>query len=181
MNKIGEPLPGVLLLETPVHRDTRGYFIEIFQNSKLAAVGVTAPFVQDNVTRSRRRTIRGLHFQNPSPQGKLISVIQGRIFDVMVDVRRDSPRFKAWAGVELNDGAGQLLWIPPGFAHGFQVLSEDALVFYKATDYWNVAAERAIRWDDPAIGIHWPLADPILSEKDAVAPRLEDVQSLPES
>ena len=181
MKKIDEPLPGLILIEAPVYADLRGHFFEHFEKRKFAGLGIEADFVQDNVSRSRRGTIRGLHFQNPHPQGKLIGVSQGSIFDVAVDLRRNSPSFGRWAAVELAEGDGRSFWIPAGFAHGFQALSDIVTVHYKVTDYWHVDAERTIRWDDPQIGVAWPIADPILSPKDAAAPLLEKLSShLPE-
>lgn len=179
MKVVGEPMPGVLLVETPVYRDMRGYFMECHHKQKLAALGIAAEFVQDNVSCSRAGTVRGLHFQLPNPQGKLVYPLKGCIYDVVVDVRRSSERFGAWAGVELREGDGRFLWIPPSFAHGFQALSDDTIVLYKVTDVWNPAAEHAIRWNDPKLGIAWPLPDAVLSPKDAAAPCLEELQSLP--
>jgi dTDP-4-dehydrorhamnose 3,5-epimerase len=177
MKKVDEPLPGLVLIEGPVHGDLRGHFQEYYERRKFAALGIDTDFVQDNVTRSRRGTIRGLHFQNPYPQGKLIGVVQGRVYDVAVDVRRGSDNFGKWAAVELDEDDGRLFWIPPGFAHGFQALSETVTVFYKVTDYWHVDAERTIRWNDPVLEISWPIADPILSQKDAEAPLLGTLSS----
>jgi len=172
-------LPEVLLIEPQLHRDARGFFKEAWQADRYAAVGLPARFVQDNLSRSCRGTLRGLHFQEPKPQGKLVSVMSGRIFDVVVDVRRDSPRFGQWAGVILDADEHRQLWIPPGFAHGFCVISESADFFYKCTDFYDRSCERSVRWDDPDIGIEWPVEDPLLSPNDAAAPPLKAVTTLP--
>ena len=177
MRILDEPLPGLVLIETPVYGDARGHFFEQYERRKFADLGIDADFVQDNISFSRRGTIRGLHFQNPFAQGKLIGVAQGRIYDVAVDIRRGSSSFGKWASVDLEAGDGRSFWVPPGFAHGFQAMSESATVIYKVTDFWHVEAERTIRWDDPSLGIDWPLADPILSPKDAEAPILENLSS----
>ncbi|HEY4136562.1 MAG TPA: dTDP-4-dehydrorhamnose 3,5-epimerase [Alphaproteobacteria bacterium] len=179
MKKLSEPLPGVAVFEWPIHRDRRGCFLEIFRADKLAAHGIAADFVQDNISSSHRGVLRGLHFQNPHAQGKFVIPLSGRIYDVTVDVRRDSPHFGRWAAVELDGDEGTAIWIPPGFAHGFQVLSEQSTVLYKVTEFWAAGAEHTIRWDDPALGIAWPVADPVLSDKDALAPLLAELTCLP--
>ena len=168
-------LPGPLLLEPRVFRDDRGSFMELHQEERYAAVGIADRFVQDNLSTSRRNVLRGLHLQHPHGQGKLITVLQGEVFDVAVDVRRGSPTFGRWAGMTLSAGSGQQLWIPPGFAHGFLALSEQVLFSYKCTQRYVLAHEITIRWDDPTIGIEWPVASPILSEKDATAPTLAEL------
>ena len=179
MRVLGEPMPGVLHIEAPVHSDTRGYFMECHHQRKFAALGIAAEFVQDNLSSSKRGTIRGLHFQLPNAQGKMVFAMRGRIYDVVVDIRRSSSRFAEWASIELCEGDGRFLWIPPGFAHGFQALSDDTLVLYKVTDFWNADAEHAIRWNDPQLGITWPLTDAVVSPKDGAAPRLGELRSLP--
>ena len=169
-------LPEVLILEPKVFGDERGFFMESFNQREFeAAVGYPVTFVQDNHSRSARGVLRGLHYQlPPHAQGKLVRVAAGRVFDVAVDMRRSSPRFGRWAGVELSAEKHQQMWIPPGFAHGFLVLSESADFLYKTTDYYAPASEAALRWDDPALGIAWPdLNVPLqLSAKDRAAPGL---------
>jgi len=173
-------LPGVLLVEPKVFRDARGFFLETFHVERYAAAGIPGPFVQDNLSRSGKGTLRGLHFQEPQAQGKLVQVLRGAVFDVAVDVRKGSPHFGRWVGVELNDENRHQLWIPSGFAHGFCVLSDSADFFYKCTALFAPEAERAIRWDDPALGIRWPVEAPRLSTKDAAAPRLSEALVLPD-
>ena len=161
-------IPEVMVLEPRVFRDERGFFMESFnRRSFKQATGVDAEFVQDNTSFSVRNVVRGLHYQIRQAQGKLIQVMAGEIFDVAVDLRRGSPTFKQWVGVTLSGGAPRMLWIPEGFAHGFVVLSEHALLLYKTTDYYAPEHERAILWNDPDVGIRWPLEGaPIVSEKD---------------
>lgn len=171
-------LPEVLLIEPVVHGDARGFFMESFnQRAFDAAVGSHVEFVQDNHSRSARGVLRGLHYQlPPHAQGKLVRVTRGTVFDVAVDVRRSSPRFGRWAGVELSGDNHRQLWIPPGFAHGFLVLSDEADFLYKTTDYYAPECEAAVRWDDPSVAVAWPEAGgaPQVSAKDAVAPLLHD-------
>ena len=162
-------LPEVLLLEPRVFQDERGFFLESYNRNTLAEVaGLNDDFVQDNHSRSARGVLRGLHYQIRQPQGKLVRCSAGVIFDVAVDLRRASPRFGQWVGVELSGTNFRQLWVPPGFGHGFLVLSEFAEVQYKTTDYYAPAHERSVRWNDPAIGIDWPDVgmDPVLSAKD---------------
>jgi dTDP-4-dehydrorhamnose 3,5-epimerase len=159
-------LPEVLLITPRFFGDERGFFLETYSERDFAAVGITARFVQDNQSRSKRGVLRGLHYQLQHPQGKLVRATRGKIFDAAVDIRRGSPRFGKWVGVLLDDDKKQALWIPPGFAHGFCVLSDEADVAYKATDFYTPLAERGILWNDPLIGIEWPIKDPILSDKD---------------
>jgi len=170
-------LPGVLVIEPKVFGDARGFFFESFNQQAFdAAVGAPTAFVQDNHSRSARGVLRGLHLQAaPHAQGKLVRVIQGSVFDVAVDVRRDSPTFGKWVGIELSAANHKQLWIPAGLAHGFLVISDSADFLYKTTDYYQPASERALRWDDPAFGIAWPDIGepPTLSAKDAQAPLLE--------
>jgi dTDP-4-dehydrorhamnose 3,5-epimerase len=172
-------LPEVLLIEPRVFTDPRGFFYESFQAARYAAAGIPGTFVQDNVSRSVKGTVRGLHFQEPRGQGKLVQVIQGSVFDVAVDVRRGSPRFGRWVGIELSEAEPRQLWIPPGFAHGFCVLSDSADFFYKCTELYVPEAERTIAWNDARIGIRWPVAEPLVSNKDRAAPTLEASPVLP--
>lgn len=170
-------LPEVLIVEPQVHGDARGFFMESFnQRAFDAALGRHVEFVQDNHSRSARGVLRGLHYQRPPhAQGKLVRVARGAVFDVAVDLRRGSPRFGRWAGVELSETNHRQLWIPPGFAHGFLVLSDSADFLYKTTDYYAPECEACVRWDDPALAIAWPLADgqaPLVSARDAAAPGL---------
>jgi dTDP-4-dehydrorhamnose 3,5-epimerase len=170
MNVLPTSLAGVLILEPKVFGDARGYFMESFNERALRAVGIDAHFVQDNQSRSAHNVLRGLHYQIVQPQGKIVRAVSGRIFDVAVDLRRGSATFGQWAGMELSEENKRMLWIPPGLAHGFLVLSESADVLYKASDYYEPKAERSVLWNDPQLGIEWPLAgEPILSAKDAAA------------
>ncbi len=164
-------LPEVLIFEPRVFRDNRGFFLESYNQRTFAALGVADAFVQDNQSRSARGVLRGLHYQVIQAQGKLVRAVRGEIFDVAVDLRRSSPRFGQWTGVRLSEENHRMLWIPAGFAHGFLVLSETADVLYKATDFYAPQGERSVLWNDPAIGIEWPLGgmEPILSGKDATA------------
>ena len=162
-------LPGVLVIDPVVHGDARGWFMETFRADVLAAHGVTAAFVQDNQSLSGRGVLRGLHYQIRQPQGKLVRVLSGRVFDVAVDLRRSSPTCGRWTGVELSAENRRQLWVPPGFGHGFLVLSETAEFFYKCTDYYAPEHERVIAWDDPEVGVAWPLAGDMtvqVSDKD---------------
>ena len=160
-------LPGVLLFEPRVHSDHRGYFIELWSEARYAAAGLPAKFVQDNMSYSRRGVLRGLHLQYPHAQGKLVSVLRGEIWDVAVDVRRDSERYGDWFGTTLSAENRRQLYIPEGFAHGFVVTGEEALVLYKVTDFHEPAAETTVLWSDPELGIRWPIAEPSVSAKDA--------------
>jgi dTDP-4-dehydrorhamnose 3,5-epimerase len=173
-----EELPGVLLLEPPVFGDRRGYFKELWNQRSYSELGIPDLFRQDNVSFSGCGVLRGLHYQNPNPQGKLVSVLHGEIFDVAVDIRAGSPDFGRWVGYRLSAENHRQLYVPAGFAHGFAVLSESALVAYKCTELYDAAADAAVRWDDPDIGVEWPAEIPQLpqlSEKDENAPRLRDV------
>lgn len=167
-------LPGVMLITPRVFGDDRGFFLESWNARAFADVGLDVAFVQDNHSRSARSVLRGLHYQLANPQGKLVRVTSGAVFDVAVDVRRSSSHFGRWVGVELSEANKQMLWVPPGFAHGFVVLTETADFQYKCTALYDPADERAVRWDDAAIAIDWPLsgAAPKLSAKDAAAPTL---------
>ena len=170
-------LPDVLLIEPRVARDARGWFYEAWSDERFAAHGIAGRFVQDNLSESTRGVLRGLHLQHPHGQGKLVSVPHGEVFDVAVDVRLGSPAFGRWCGERLGAGLGRLLYIPAGFAHGFVVLSESAVVSYKVTERYHPESELTVAWDDPDVGVEWPAAgvSPILSAKDAAAPRLRDV------
>jgi dTDP-4-dehydrorhamnose 3,5-epimerase len=172
-------IPEVLVLVPKVFADARGYFIESFNAREFAATtGVDTLFVQDNHSLSQRSVLRGLHYQVQHPQGKLIRVVEGSVFDVAVDLRRSSPTFGRWVGAELSAENGCQMWIPPGFAHGFVVLGERAQCVYKTTEYWYPGFERTLRWDDPAIGITWPIGfAPQLADKDANAPLLAEVDT----
>lgn len=174
MNCIETDIPGVLIIEPKVFGDARGYFMETFSASRYRDAGIDEVFVQDNVSFSRKGVLRGLHFQNPNSQSKLVEVLQGEVFDVAVDIRRGSPTFGAWTGAVLSSNNHRQFFIPAGFAHGFCVLSETALFHYKCTDYYNPAAEGGIIWNDPDIGIAWPMESPALSAKDSAYGRLKD-------
>lgn len=165
-------LPGVLLIEPVVHRDGRGFFVETYHADRYREHGIAAPFVQDNHSRSIQGTLRGLHLQLQRPQGKLIHVIEGEIFDVAVDVRRGSPAFGRWVGVNVSADNFQQVYVPPGFAHGFCVVSPIAQVEYKCTEVYDPASEIGIAWNDPAIGIAWPAGEPRLSARDSTHPTL---------
>ncbi|MBA2669872.1 MAG: dTDP-4-dehydrorhamnose 3,5-epimerase [Gemmatimonadetes bacterium] len=175
MNISETGLPGVLLIEPRVFRDERGWFTETWHRQRYAAAGLDHEFVQDNLSRSRHGVLRGLHFQSPTPQGKLVSVLQGSVFDVAVDLRSNSPFFGQWAGFELSAENGRQIYVPEGFAHGFVVTGETALFSYKCTAPFVPDHDRSLRWNDPTLGIDWPVAAPILSAKDAAAPLLCDI------
>lgn len=166
MNFLDTKLPGVVLVEPDVFEDARGYFLETYHAAKYRQGGIPGSFVQDNLSHSVRGTLRGLHYQLPHAQGKLVMALAGRIFDVAVDIRKGSPTFGQWVGVELSGDNKRQLYIPPGFAHGFCVLSETADVLYKCTALYSPQDERGIIWNDPAIAIAWPVSDPLLSTKD---------------
>jgi len=175
VNVIETALPGVLIVEPKIFGDERGFFVETWQKQRYEQAGITASFVQDNAASSRQKTLRGLHFQNPNAQAKLVYALEGEVFDVTVDIRKGSPTFGHWAGVTLSANNARQVFIPEGFAHGYCVLSGSALVAYKCTEYYNPKTENSIRWDDPDIGIDWPVGDPVISEKDAAAPLFRDV------
>lgn len=182
MKVVETALPGVLIIEPKVFPDARGFFVETYQRQRYISMGILPEFVQDNLSFSARGVLRGVHSQNPQPQGKLVQVLQGEVWDVAVDIRRNSPHFGKWTAVTLSAEKHNQFYLPPGFAHGFCVLSETALFAYKCTDYYAPGAEVGFRWDDPEVGIAWPLNQPILSDKDAVLPLLCDipVEQLPE-
>jgi dTDP-4-dehydrorhamnose 3,5-epimerase len=175
MKIVGCDIPGVLLIEPKVFGDRRGFFLETWNQQRYREAGIEATFVQDNLSFSGRGTLRGLHFQNPAPQAKLVSVLQGKAFDAVVDVRRKSPTFRQWRGFSLSSEDKRQLFVPAGLAHGFQVLSETVLFHYKCSGFYSPKDEITIRWDDPDLAIVWPLANPVLSDKDARAPTLRDV------
>lgn len=179
MNITESPIPEVLVVEPKVFEDPRGFFLETFNHEKYKAAGLPTAFVQDNWSRSSKGILRGLHFQHPFDQGKLVWVTRGAVFDVAVDVRKGSPTFGKWFGLELSEANKKQLWIPPGFAHGFCVLSDVADFLYKCTQAYAPGCEHSIAWNDPDIGIGWPTKDPMLSKKDAAAPRLRDLAKLP--
>lgn len=175
-------IPDVILIEPDVLGDARGFFVETWNEAKFSAGGIKARFVQDNLSRSRRHILRGLHYQIGNAQGKLVRVAAGAVFDVAVDIRRSSPTFGKWVGAELSEQNKQMMWIPPGFAHGFVVLSESADFAYKCTELYSPAHERAIAWNDPAIGIDWHLPKgvrPLLSVKDSNASLLASSDTFP--
>ena len=169
-------LPEVVLVEPAIHRDARGFFLETFHQGKFRAAGLDLAFVQDNHSKSQRGTLRGLHAQRLHPQGKLVRVLRGQIFDVAVDIRPGSPTFGQHASAVLSDENFHQLWVPPGFAHGFCVTSEVAEVEYKCTDLYSPGDEIGVRWNDPALGIAWPVGEPILSGKDAALPTLAELR-----
>ncbi len=172
-------LPGVLVIEPRVYADERGLFLETYHLDRFRDAGIPAVFVQDNHSRSRRGVLRGLHYQEPAQQGKLVRCSRGTIFDVAVDIRAGSPHFGKWFAIELDDRLQRMMWVPPGFAHGFAALTDDCDVIYKCTGYYDPPSEQGILWNDPDIGIRWPVDHPNLSAKDAVAPRLKDAPVLP--
>lgn len=166
MNLINTAIPEILIIEPIVFGDSRGFFLETFQSERYAASGITGPFVQDNLSRSAQGVLRGLHFQSPRLQGKLVTVLRGRVLDVAVDVRIGSPTFGRHVAVELNDENRRQFWVPRGFAHGFVVLSESADFFYKCDEFYSPADEVVLRWNDPALGIRWGSDAPTLSARD---------------
>jgi dTDP-4-dehydrorhamnose 3,5-epimerase len=179
MKVVATAIPDVLIVEPKLFGDQRGFFLETYQFERYAANGISRPFVQDNLSRSAFGVVRGLHLQNPSAQGKLVSVVRGRVLDVAVDVRVGSPFFGRHVAVELNEDNRRQLWVPRGFAHGFAVLSETADFFYKCDNAYSPKDEVVVRWDDPAIGIAWGIENPSLSPRDAAAPYLAEVKNLP--
>lgn len=168
-------LDGVIIIMPSVFTDPRGFFLETYHSSRYREIGIECDFVQDNLSHSTKDTLRGLHYQHPHGQAKLVSVIKGEVFDVAVDIRRGSPTFGQWGGVRLSAENHRQLFVPEGFAHGFCVLSDDAIFSYKCSDYYAPGAEHGIVWNDPAIGIKWPVESPLLSEKDGRYPCLSDV------
>lgn len=177
MEVVATHIPGVLLIKPKVWGDARGCFVETWQHQRYTTAGINMPFVQDNFSRSTYGILRGLHFQKNRPQGKLVSVSLGSVFDVAVDIRRDSPTFGQWYSAELTQDNQWQLWVPPGLAHGFVVTSEVAHFHYKVTDFYCPEDEGCIRWDDPALNVAWPVREPRLSVKDAAAEGLKCVLS----
>lgn len=180
MNVVDLPLAGLKLVEPKIFGDARGQFLETWNAERYAAAGIPGPFVQDNLSRSKRNTIRGLHWQNPNAQGKLVSVVAGAVWDAVVDIRRGSATFGEWYGVELSADNRRQLWVPAGFAHGFAVLSDFADFAYKVTGPYSPKDEHVLRWDDPALGIDWRIdrAAAILSARDAAAPVLSEIAAV---
>jgi len=172
MKILREPLPGLVLIQPDVYGDERGFFLETWQQKRYKEIGIKEDFVQDNWSRSAKGVLRGLHFQQENPQGKLVSVRTGKIFDVAVDIRKDSHTFGKWVGEELSDENHLQLYVPPGFAHGFCVLSDKADFVYKCTNYYSPDDEAGIIWNDATIGIEWPVQNPVVSEKDKLLPTL---------
>ena len=182
MKFLDTPIDGVRVIEPRVFGDARGFFMETWQRETFAAAGIDVDWDQDNHSRSARGVLRGLHYQLPNPQGKLARVVVGAVFDVVADLRRSSPTFGRWFGVELSADNHRMLWAPPGVAHGFLVLSESADFLYKCSGLWSPADEKAVRWDDPQLAIDWPLAagqQPAQSAKDAAAPFLAEAELFP--
>lgn len=172
-------LPGVLLVEPTVFSDDRGTFMETYHQARYSDAGIGTLFVQDNQSVSARNVLRGLHYQEPKGQGKLLRCARGALWDVAVDIRVGSPTFRQWYGVELSEENRRMLWIPAGFAHGFLALTDDAVLIYKCTEYYDASCDRSLAWNDPDLGVEWPASDPRLSPKDAAAPRLKDAVVLP--
>jgi dTDP-4-dehydrorhamnose 3,5-epimerase len=180
MRLVATDLPDVLLIEPKVFGDDRGFFYESWNRRTLAGLGLDADFVQDNHSRSARGVLRGLHYQIEHAQGKLVRAVAGEVYDVAVDLRRSSPTFGKWAGFTLSAENKRMAWIPPGFAHGFCVVSDYAEFLYKTTDYWYPEHERTLIWDDPDLAIDWPLAGPpVLAAKDAAGKRLSGIETYP--
>lgn len=175
MNVTRCDIAGLLIIEPKVFGDARGFFLETWNEQRYHEAGLDLSFVQDNLSRSRRGTLRGLHFQNPNSQGKLVYVIEGEVFDVAVDLRQRSPTFGRWHGLRLSAENRLQFFVPPGFAHGFAVLSETALFAYKCTDFYSPKDELTLRWDDPEVGVQWPVSEPVLSEKDKRGLRLREL------
>ncbi len=174
MNILKTTLSGVTIIEPDIFEDSRGYFFETWQKQRYAEQGMPKNFVQDNVSSSSQGVLRGLHFQNPKGQGKLVQVLSGKVFDVAVDIRWGSPEFGQWVGIELSEDNKKQFYVPPGYAHGFCVLSKTATFLYKCTEYYNASSEASIRWDDPDLAIDWPIKQPEISEKDRSARFLKE-------
>ncbi|MCH4891659.1 MULTISPECIES: dTDP-4-dehydrorhamnose 3,5-epimerase [unclassified Sphingomonas] len=177
MKRIDTEIEGLVILEPKVFGDDRGFFMESWNARSFAELGLDLDFVQDNHSRSARGVLRGLHFQNPNPQGKLVRVVNGCVWDVAVDLRRSSPTYGRWVGVELSAANKRMFWVPPGFAHGFLSLADDTDFLYKCTGYYDAAHEHSLAWDDPDIAIDWPLGDiaPQISAKDRAGQRFADI------
>lgn len=176
MNLSNTSIPEVVLIEPAVFQDDRGYFMETYQHQRYSESGIACTFVQDNLSSSKKGTLRGLHFQYPNAQAKLVQVLQGEVFDVAVDIRKDSPTFGQWAGAILSEQNKQQLFVPEGFAHGFCVLSDTAIFHYKCSNYYSPESEGGILWSDPQINITWPIKSPILSKKDQGYPTLGQIE-----
>ena len=172
---VATSLPGVVIIEPKVFPDARGFFVETYHQDRYRSCGIQAQFVQDNLSRSSYGVLRGLHYQHPYSQGKLVQVLEGEVWDVAVDIRRDAETFGCWTAVTLSADNKKQFYIPPGFAHGFCVLSPTALFSYKCTDFYHPECDAGVRWNDPDIGIEWPIAEPILSDKDKKQPLLRDI------
>jgi dTDP-4-dehydrorhamnose 3,5-epimerase len=168
-------LKGVLIIEPEVYEDARGFFLETFHQNRYRELGIRSDFVQDNMSFSKKRTLRGLHFQHPHDQAKLVQAVKGTVFDVIVDIRRGSPTFGKWTGTYLSDENNRQVFIPQGFAHGFCVISEYAVFMYKCSDFYARECERGILWSDPDLNIKWPVENALVSEKDRQLPRLRDL------
>ena len=179
MNVTKTPLPGVVIVEPRVFTDDRGFFLETYNSARFRDAGLPEHFVQDNHSRSKRGVLRGLHYQEPNAQGKLVRCTRGAIFDVAVDIRTGSPTFGKWFGVELTGDSQRMLWVPEGYAHGFCALLDGTDVLYKCTSLYDPKSEHSIVWNDPGIGIEWPISDPIVSGKDGEAPTLSNARVLP--
>lgn len=170
-------IPELILIEPKVFPDSRGFFMETYKESEFIKAGILEKFIQDNHSLSKKGVIRGLHYQlQPKPQGKLVRVIKGKIWDVAVDIRKNSPTFKKWIGVELSEENHQMFYIPAGFAHGFIALSDEVHLMYKCTEEWDGKLDKGIRWNDPEIGVQWPVKSPIVSDKDKILPLLKDAE-----
>ena len=181
MNIVETPIPDLLVIEPKVFGDDRGFFLESWNDAVFREAGLDLTFVQDNHSRSARGVLRGIHFQNPHPQGKLVRVVSGRVWDVAVDLRKSSPTFGQWYGLELSAANKKLFWVPPGFGHGFVSLEDDTDFLYKCTAPYTPANEHSLAWDDPAVGIEWPLEgiEPQLSAKDRAAKTLDQIEGYP--
>lgn len=179
MKILDAAIPGPLIIEPEVFGDERGFFMESWNARQFKKAGLDLNFVQDNHSRSAKAVLRGLHFQNPNPQGKLVRVVAGKVWDVAVDIRRSSPNFGKWVGVELSAENKRMFWVPPGFAHGFLTLEDGTEFLYKCTAFYEPADEHSVLWDDPAIGIDWPLEglEPQLSAKDKLGKRLMEIEA----
>jgi dTDP-4-dehydrorhamnose 3,5-epimerase len=175
MNVKPGTMQGLVVIEPKVFGDSRGFFMESWNQKKYQEAGVAVSFVQDNISVSKRGALRGLHFQNPNPQGKLVSVLQGEVLDVVVDLRLNSATFGRWEAVNLSSENKLQFYVPPGFAHGFVVLSDTAMFHYKCTEFYSPKDEFTLRWNDPALGITWPIDDPVVSEKDSKGLLLKDI------
>lgn len=179
MQFITTEIPGVIVVEPKVFEDERGFFMETFHQPRFAASGIELPFVQDNHSRSKRGVLRGLHYQLRHPQGKLVRVVRGEVFDVAVDLRRGSPTFGRWFGTTLSETNRRQLYVPPGLAHGFCVISDAAEVLYKTTDVYHPEDERTVHWNDSDIGIAWPIENPVVSVKDSKGTPLKEAECFP--